>query len=139
MIRGLSGVHQNLVYIKNENLVYISKGIWCSQEKVLVLFQDSENFYVHRRWIWSTPEKPLLHYLVCLICIIRHNRRRKKSKTIMIFSQYKKVTQKSCLISQFSYLILQLCCQPLDFKMVLQGDFFLFYNFDIVSKGTKNT
>ena len=31
-----SGVH------KNENLVYISKGIWCSQEKVLVLFRDSE-------------------------------------------------------------------------------------------------
>ena len=25
--RGFSGVHQNLVYIKNENLVYISKGI----------------------------------------------------------------------------------------------------------------
>ena len=25
--RGFSGAHQNLVYIKNENLVYISKGI----------------------------------------------------------------------------------------------------------------
>ena len=25
--RGFSGVHQNLVYIKNGNLVYISKGI----------------------------------------------------------------------------------------------------------------
>ena len=25
-VRGFSGIHQNLVYIKNENLVYISKG-----------------------------------------------------------------------------------------------------------------
>ena len=41
--RGFSGVHQNRVYIKNQNLVYFSKGIWCPQEKVLVLFQDSEN------------------------------------------------------------------------------------------------
>ena len=35
-LRGFSGVHQNLVYIKNENYVDISKGIWCSHKKVLV-------------------------------------------------------------------------------------------------------
>ena len=53
IIRGFSGVHENLVYMKNENLVYMSKGISCSQEKVLVLFQDSEKFDVHRRCIQS--------------------------------------------------------------------------------------
>ena len=55
-----SGVHQNLVYIKNENLVYISKGILCSQEKVLVLYQDSEKFDVHRR----SPDQTNLKQLI---------------------------------------------------------------------------
>ena len=39
--------------VKKENLVKASKQILCSQEKVLVLIWDSENFCVHRRWIKS--------------------------------------------------------------------------------------
>ena len=38
---------------KKENLVKASYLILCSQEKVLVLIWDSENFCVHRGWIQS--------------------------------------------------------------------------------------
>ena len=36
--------------IKNENLVYISKGIYCSQMLVFTLNLDSRNYFVHRCW-----------------------------------------------------------------------------------------
>ena len=36
--------------IKNEKLVYISKGICCSQMLVFTLNLDSRNYCVHRCW-----------------------------------------------------------------------------------------
>ena len=48
IVKRLLWCTQNLVKVK-KNLVKASKHILCSQEKVLVLISDSENFCVHRR------------------------------------------------------------------------------------------
>ena len=74
--RGFSGVYQNLVNIKNESLMYISKGIWCSQERFLSYFRIQKNlmftgdgFSLNSGFtkIWCTPEKPLLLYSCTLV------------------------------------------------------------------------
>ena len=115
--RGFSGVYQNLVYIKNENLVCISKGIGCSQEKVLVLFQDSEifvftgdGFSLNSGFtkIWCTPEKPLLEVQVqvkCTIAVIHEVQKLQVKCTITIIQ-----VQVKCTIAVIHEVQVQVKC-----------------------------